>query len=221
MPRGTTVFDHLCKQDLSNEDFYGIGWQFAKREKRCRQTTGIQYSSLRADIAERQKDLMDWLTDAEEHLPVDERQQYGKTLAELGAHAYANSDAKVSTGLDFHNLNAFYVNKTLLPFDTYSPKDSWRLAPPFLNIYRLATDVYALAGKAAYTEVLKGYFDRSETAKPQDVTERFLVLYSALIMVSYLYMLARTDANKRNAADVYIAFTRKYACRQADFVAKL
>jgi len=210
MPYGAVLFDQLQKGDLSEDDFYEIGKQFAEREKKFEWNGVFPNESLFENMISRQQDLMEWLKDTEEHLPASECKKYGEQLKDLIKRVYSDTKEKISIGLDFHSFNAFYLDKTLYPFDTYPPKDSWRFAAPLIDIYRLAADIYALTGEKEFQTVLRGYFDYVKAPQPRGDAERLLVMYATLIMVSYLYMLARTDTDKVGAADKYLAFLRRY-----------
>ena len=210
LPAGTVLLDQLQKGNLTEVDFYEIGKQFAAREKGFVWRGGFPDESLLENMLGRYPDVIEWVKNAETYLSTKEREEYGKWLKELIMRVYTGETASVTICFDFHSLNAFYVNQTLYPFDTHPPKDSWRFGPPWLNIYRLAADIFALAGEKEFRAVIRGYFEQIKVPSPPDEVERLLIVYSALIMVSSLYMLARTDTGKLESALKYHDFLKRY-----------
>ena len=95
-------------------------------------------------------------------------------------------------------------------FDCYSVKYDWRFGPALLNIYRFATDVFALVGEKEFRAVMRGYCDSLNVEQPSKEIERFFVIYAALIMMPYLYMLGKTDTDKHEAAVKYHDFLKRY-----------
>lgn len=211
MPSGAVLFDHLQKNDLEEVDFYEIGKQFAMREKAFVWHGEFSSESTLQNIIKRHTDIIEWVKDAEEYLPAQERNAYSEQLLSLIKEIYTSDTTPLSIGFDFHSFNAFYVEGVLYPFDTHPPKDAWRFCPTGLNVYRLATDVFALVGEKEFRAVIQGYFGYLNISIPNEKGERLFVMYAALIMVSYLYMLARTDSDKMSAAIKYHEFLRQYA----------
>lgn len=211
LPDGTVLLERLQKGNLTEVDFYEIGKQFAEREKGFVWRGEFPNESLLENMLGRYPDVIEWVKNVETYLPTEEREKYGKQLEELITRVYTGDTAGVTICFDFHSMNAFYVDRVLYPFDTHPPKDSWRFGPPWLNIYRLAADVFALAGEKEFRAVTRGYFERIKVPPPRDEVERLLVVYAALIMVSSLYMLARTDTDKRESALKYHNFLKRYA----------
>jgi aminoglycoside phosphotransferase family enzyme len=210
LPTGTVLFDLLQAGSLAEGDFYEIGKQFAQREKGFILSGAVNDELLSNNMTERYYDVLEWIKDTKE-VSDSEKEGYAGQLKELINRVYANDTSKVSVCFDFHSLNAFYVDKILYPFDTHPPKDAWRFGPPLLNIYRLATDVFAFAGEKEFRAVMNGYCEYLNISSPDEEVERLLVIYAALIMVSYLFMLVSTDGDKRDAALKYHDFLKRYS----------
>lgn len=209
MPTGTILFDRLLQGDLTVEDFYAIGKQFAKREKGFVWNGTMSDESLLDNMLERYDDIVAWIKDVEK-VSALEKETWANKLKELIVRVYTHDSSKVSICFDLHSLNAFYVEQMLYPFDTHPPKDAWRFGPPLLNLYRLATDVFALAGEKEFDAVMRGYHECLKKEMPSRETNRLFVIYAALIMVSYLYMLGTTDTDKHEAAVKYHDFLKRY-----------
>lgn len=209
MPAGTILFDRLMKGDLTVDDFYEIGKQFAEREKNFVWNGAMSDESLLDNMLERYDDIVAWIKDVEK-VSALEKETWANQLKELLVRVYTHDSSKVSICFDLHSLNAFYVDQTLYPFDTHPPKDAWRFGPPLLNLYRLATDVFALAGEKEFDAVMRGYHEHLKKEMPSQETNRLFVIYASLIMVSYLYMLGTTDTDKQEAAVKYHDFLKRY-----------
>lgn len=208
LPSEACVFEHLLKNDLTSADYYEMGKQFALREQYFAEHEDAGKISLLENMQGRCVDIDEWLKDVEEYFPASEREMY---IAQLGSsinEIYGHDTRKTSTCIDFHSLNAFYIERTLYPFDCFSIKYEWRFGPALLNIYRFATDVLALVGEKEFRAVIEGYHETCGTAPVSEEVEKHLVFYSALIMVPYLYMLGKNDSEKYDAAITYHRFLK-------------
>ncbi len=186
MPAGTILFDRLMKSDLTTNDFYEIGRQFAEREKNFVWNGAMSDESLLDSMLERYDDIVAWIKDVEK-VSALEKETLANMLKELIVRVYTHDSSRVSICFDLHSLNAFYVDQTLYLFDTHPPKDAWRFGPPLLNLYRLATDVFALAGENEFNAVMRGYHEYLKKEMPSQETNRLFVVYTSLIMMSSLY----------------------------------
>jgi aminoglycoside phosphotransferase family enzyme len=209
MPHSSTLIDLLMKGEVSTNAWYEIGWQFAERESRFNQEGATPDESALENMRDRYDDIVEWIRDVKE-VPQNEKEVYMSQLKQLLQPVYEANTEQLSPCFDIHSLNAFYVAGMLLPFDTYSPKDSWRFGPRGLNIFRLATDIYALRGEEEFRAVLKGYCEFLGIEPFTDEMTNLLVLYASLIMLPYLYMLSATDNTKRRAATRYHDFLKRY-----------
>ena len=186
MPAGTILFDRLMKSDLTTNDFYEIGRQFAEREKNFVWNGAMSDESLLDSMLERYDDIVAWIKDVEK-VSALEKETLANMLKELIVRVYTHDSSRVSICFDLHSLNAFYVDQTLYLFDTHPPKDAWRFGPPLLNLYRLSTDVFALAGENEFNAVMRGYHEYLKKEMPSQETNRLFVVYTSLIMMSSLY----------------------------------
>lgn len=205
-----SVFEHLRAADLSEPDYYEIGKQFAERESRFVPYEAMSGESLLKNMLRRHHDLVEWSKGVEAHLPAEERDSYAGQVKSLIERVYTGDSTPLATSFDIHSLNAFYFDGIFHPFDIYAINDSWHFAPASVNMYRLATDVFALAGEKEFRAVVRGYYDYLGTKSPEKDAEQLMVIYSAFIMVSYLYMLSQTDAEKREVAIKYHDFLKRY-----------
>ncbi len=218
MPTETILFNRLRKDDLVGSDFFEIGKQFATHEQGFILNGELPNESLLKNMHERYDDLIEWMDNVDAYLPKQERMVYGGQLIKLIDSVYENNTDRLSIGFDSHSFNAFYAEQVLSPFDTCPPKEAWRFCPALVNIYRLATDVFALVGEKEFRAVLRGYNDYLHLAPPPEETERLLIIYASLIMLPYLYMLGKTDPDKHNAAVKYHNFLKHYASGNARVV---
>lgn len=212
MPDGTILFDRLMKGDLTMNDFYEIGKQFAMREKNFVWHGALPGETLLDNMLERHGDIVAWIKDIEK-VSALEKETWARELKELIVRVYTHDSTKVSVCFDFHSLNAFYIDQILYPFDTHAPKDAWRFGPPLLNLYRLATDAFALAGEKEFDAVMRGYHEYLKREMPSQEINRLFIIYASLIMVSYLYMLGKTDPDKQEAAVKYHNFLKRHTSR--------
>ncbi|MEK7114103.1 MAG: hypothetical protein AAB850_00955 [Patescibacteria group bacterium] len=207
----TSLFAHLRNNDLVEDDYYEIGRQFAKCEENFIWHGDLPKESSLENMLWRHHDVIEWTKDVEMCVPREERETYARQLMNLIKQVYADGQTHISVMFDVHCLNAFYINRMFYPFDVVSSKDAWRFGPFLINIYRLATDVFALVGEQEFRAVLRGYYDCLNRNFPSKETERLLVIYASLIMMPYLYMLGKTDADKHKAAIKYHDFLKRYA----------
>jgi len=210
LPSEASVFEHLRKNDLTNTDYYEMGKQFSVREQHFIEHEDAGEISLLENMKGRSIDVDEWMKSVEEYLPTSERVTYMAQLESSISEIYGNDTRKTSTCIDFHSLNAFYVEQILYPFDCFSIKYEWRFGPALLNIYRFATDVFGLVGEKEFRAIIQGYHDARGTTSVSEEIERHLVSYAAFIMVPYLYMLGKNDPDKHEAAIRYHNFLRQY-----------
>lgn len=206
-----SLFEHLQRNDLKETDYYEIGKQFAQHEASFIWRGDFPDESLLGNMLQRYVDIVEWIKGVEECISSEESKKYTDQFKILTERVYAHDKTKVSISIDIHSLNAFYIDGVFYPFDIYAINDSWRFAVPQLNVYRLATDVFAFVGEREFRAVVNGYFDCLQIPPPNKQKEHLFVMYAALIMVPYLYMLARTDTSKKDVAIKYHDFLRRYA----------
>ncbi|MFA6354472.1 MAG: hypothetical protein WCX12_02190 [Candidatus Paceibacterota bacterium] len=196
----------LIDNRISKEDCHQIGFQLGQRIIKIQR---IFPYDLYDDFIPRYKDLVAWATGVKE-VPVDEAKKYldyVKKFLESHREEFKNSKDLVGLCLDIHADNAAYINGTLLPMDTYSPKEDWLHGYRFINIYRVASDIYAFLGKDAFEEVLCGYEEATKEKLPRE-QDKFLIIYCELIMWPYQYMLSEKEKWRIDIAEKYHSFLR-------------
>lgn len=214
LPSGTILFDQLGTKALSEADFREMGKQFGERELSFVLDEERPNETALENVLGRYADIDEWMKSVEQHMPASERETYMRELKDLIGRVYGTPVVQdISVCFDSHSLNAFYVDETLYPFDTYSPKAVWRFGPPLLNVYRIAVDIFALAGEKKFRAFIDGYRESTQTGSISNDTERFMVIYASLIMVPYLYMIGESDTTKAEAAARYHAFLKDYSAK--------
>lgn len=147
LPREASLFEHLRNNDLVETDYYEIGKQFAEREKGFISNEELSKTSLLENMSERNISIVDWVRGAEKYISHEEIVTYTGQLTNLIKIVYTGDSAPLSIAFDVHSLNAFYIDRAFYPFDVVAVNDAWHFAPALVNIYRLATDVFALVGE--------------------------------------------------------------------------
>lgn len=200
---------------LTPSDFYQIGYQLAERMSELPEVpdNGI---GVYQDLVSRVRDTDEWLRMVRgmttKHIPENEGSIYIAYLQDfVDEHKSALEEAShlVGTIFDIHSENAVYEHEKFFPIDTYPPKESWRRGYKHINIYRIATDVYALRGEKEFRKVLRGYKDFSKE-KIEKRYEKFFVVYASVIMCPYFYVLGEHDPLRAKAAKKYHTFLRSY-----------
>jgi len=203
------IFMRLMRGDLKQNDFYQIGFQLAEREKRLTPNTTSQLN-LYDDFNKRYPDVKNWIAEADKYIPLEEREVYLlflRSFIDKYKEDLKTADEYIGIGMDFHSENGVYENGVLLPIDTYPPKAEWRAGHRHINVYRVATDAFALSGEESFRSVLRGY-EESNKEKFDKTYERFFITYAAVIMVPYFYMLGEKDALRKKAAERYQTFLK-------------
>lgn len=203
------IFALLMKEMLSADDFFTIGYQFGEREHRLSEKETTQLN-VYEDLENRVSDVKSWMTESGT-MPSEDIE---KTVNYLESFLRANQGVTYITNdmgsicIDFHSENGVFENGILLPIDTFSPKPAWRTGHRHINIYRIATDTFALSGEDAFRAILKGYVESmNEVLDPS--FEQFFVIYAASIMAPYFYMLGKNDPLRQKAAEKYHTFLQK------------
>jgi aminoglycoside phosphotransferase family enzyme len=191
---------------LTKEDFFSIGKQLAERMA-CL-TLAPDALSLAESFPERLQDAYQWARGVSAHIPLEEVAEYEAALSALyTAHHVELTAVSPEVCVDIHGENAAYVDQKLLLIDTYQSKDAWQSGHPDITVYRLALDAYVLSGESAFRAMLKGYEKGSDRVL-NSTLEPFFIVYNALIMAPYLYMLAKNDPQYLPVATRYHQFLR-------------
>ena len=196
----------LVDNTISLDDCYEIGRQFGEREKQLPklQSEKTAYS----DFLTRYEDLRPWILSVTD-ISKEDAEKYLNFIKDFIDEHKSELDSMDLMGVcvDVHADNAVLTGKEFLPIDTYAPKEAWLHGYKFINIYRIATDVYAFLGKSAFEKVLEGYEKSSGRTLPRSY-DKFLVTYCELITWPYQYMLAEKEPWRLSVAEKYGAFIK-------------
>lgn len=181
----------LTSNRISLDDCYEIGKQLGKRSLNLPKL--IQHQTAYENFISRSQDIGPWIGSIKA-IPSAKAEKYMKYVRDFieNHKEEFNSKDLMGTCMDIHSDNAVYTNKTFLPIDTYAPKEAWLHGYKFLNIYRIATDVYGFLGKDGFEKVLEGYEFSTKIKLPR-AYDKFLITYCELINWPYQYMLAEKE----------------------------
>lgn len=206
------LFQRLNRKDLSRDDCHRIGKQFAESFKKIqKRLPGHNYFDL---YGNRIADLRSFILLVTEYISAEESGAYCDFMdrVRLKHEDWFTStlSEEVSTDGDFHSHNALFSNGSFYLMDTYPPKEEWGAGHPLIGLYRIGVDIWALSGEKEFFEAfIKGYEEGSGTVVDRTLEDMY-IMYGGGIMVSYLYMLQRTDPDKKEAAERFHAFLRNY-----------
>ncbi|MEJ0053774.1 MAG: hypothetical protein WDN10_03585 [bacterium] len=206
------LFEKLSRGEVSVADAYAIGGQLAGNlaKVRTRAITGLNYF----EIFEREiRDVREWIQGVSEYIPEEEWKKYCDFMEEFRQTNRAWHEGELSEQLaysgDAHSHNAVFSNGALYLMDTYAPKEEWMVAHNLIPFYRIGADLWALGSKELFDSYARGYEAALETTLDPRLQAPFII-YAASIMVSYLYMLQKTDTDKKEAAKKYHEFIQRY-----------
>lgn len=187
------LLKRLVEDRISLTDCYQIGKQFGERVPHLPKLEPI--NTAYEDFLSRYEDIRPWMGSVEKYIPKEEAQKYLSYIKDFIESHKGELDSKdlMGTCMDIHADNAVFVGGVFLPIDTYAPKEAWLHGYKFINIYRLATDVYAFLGKKHFEEVLRGYQDSTGEILPRQY-DKFLIIYSEMISWPYHYMLFEKES---------------------------
>jgi len=205
---------HLSAGTLTSADFGNMGSELARsltKVVRLRPDIDL-YKSFVTHLV----DLRAWIGELSGEIPVEEGAVYVDYLETfIETHrSDITSSADASMVVDGHMGNMLLTDGTLSMIDIFPPKEDWRYSHRDVNVYRLATDIYALSGEEAFRAFLQG-FEIASNRKLNKELEPFFVTYAASIMVPYLYVLGAKSELHMRAADQYHRFLREYFARVA------
>ncbi len=207
------LYEKLISNKITEEDCFEIGKQLGQNMKKVQMKLPGTYNFY--DLFDsRIKDLRDWIKSVTDFISVEESDSYCDYLEDFRQKNKGCFEkeltAEVTTDGDFHSHNAIYSHGQFYLMDTYPPKEAWGIGHKLIGLYRIGIDIWALSGKQKFfEEFIKGYEEGNET-KVDRRLDAVYVIYAAGIMVSYLYMLQRTDPDKKESAERFHTFTRDY-----------
>lgn len=190
-------------------DFYSLGRDFAQSENAFTDDESIPAKSPLEDMQSRIIDIDHWGSETMRDIDSFVWKKGMKYLEDSADGLLASESSGLEYCFDVHMFNAFIFENHLRLFDTSPPKQGWKFGASPINVYRLASDIYALVGVDAYHSFLRGYQKSSIRQPLRPEQEIFWLVYASMIMVPYLYMLARSDKEKHSAAEIYKEFLQE------------
>ncbi len=207
------LFEKLMRGEISKDESYAMGKQLAETLKRVH-THKIKGKSFYHTVGGRINDLRAWIKSVAEYIDEAESKEYCDFLDIFRDKNRELFEGKLSDALrhggDAHSHNAVFTNGALCLIDAFPPKEEWLVEHELTPLYRIGTDIWVLTdNRDLFDAFINGYEDGSGTKIDHEL-DSFFVIYAAAIMVSYLYMLSRTDAGKKEAARRFHKFIKKY-----------
>lgn len=191
----------LFENRISLKDCFEIGLQLGKRLLSLPKLE--QKHTLYEDFIARYNDIGPWIGSVKA-ISTDKVQKYTKYVKDfIETHKREFSFTELmDTCIDIHADNAVFIDNIFLPIDIYAPKEAWLHGYKFLNLYRIATDIYGFLGKDGFNKVLEGYQSFTKIELPRKY-DKFLITYCELINWPYQYMLAEKESWRLEVANKY------------------
>jgi aminoglycoside phosphotransferase family enzyme len=202
----------LYENKLTSEEYKNIGRSFAKIKmaipKSFLPDSKLNWYEQMAGIS---KNLSGWAL-SEKDFPKEVAEKglalFGKKIEENKVNFELINRDDLFVLIDCNSENLIYSNRELRFIDAYPPKDDWQLGTFDVDIFRTASDIYALAGEDAYNAYLEGVDEIAGDLLDKNLKDLYL-LYSAMIMVPYFFMLSKKDKKYQAKAEKYLSFVRK------------
>ena len=105
----------------------------------------------------------------------------------------------LQAAIDNQAVNIVFEGNEPVFIDVYLMKEFWRVADPCLNVCRMAVDIKVLSGEENEHILLEEY-KKYYSLPPEHIYFAYMI-YNALIMAPYFYMLHKDDV-----ADKYVSF---------------
>lgn len=193
---------NLLNSNLINlEDCFKIGQQLGERSKHLPRIE--HQKTAYEDFLSRYNDIIPWVNSVES-IPKEKIDRLLIFLKDyINEHRdELNSVDLMGTCIDLHIDNAVYDKGNFLPIDIFAPKEEWLHGYKFLNLYRIATDIYGFLGKKGFDQVLSGYEFSTKEKLPRD-HDKFLITYCELINWPYQLMLSAKEPWRIEIAKKY------------------
>ncbi len=197
----------LHEKTLAQKDFQSMGYQQTREVALYphQPKTGEAYYDI---FQRRLDDLRDWMYSAPEYISkekTDEIVQVLRHYVEKEKDVFFNFDkSQYVVSIDNHSDNIFYENGKIFFLDIYPPKEDWLIVPPWINIYRPATDILILMGEKYARSFIQGYKDYCGSLDEKH--ELFYFIYSAAIQGVSLYNLSKNNDIKKKDSELYKLF---------------
>ncbi|PCI29409.1 hypothetical protein COB55_02255 [Candidatus Wolfebacteria bacterium] len=192
----------LHNKTITISDCENIGEQLAKKLSELPLSNSEQ--TVYSDFLSRHKDIQPWIKTVDKYIPeklARKYQEFVKEYIEANKDEF-NSPNEMGMCADIHADNAIYKNGEFYPIDSYAPKKDWLHGYKFINLYRVATDIYNFLGKEGFNAVIEAYQKSSSEEVPRR-HDKFLAIYCQLINWPYQYMLAEKESWRLDIADRY------------------
>lgn len=205
------LYEKLIHREISEVDAYTIGRHIASslRAVQSEVLDGNFFEIFDKEI----HDVRVWGMDIAEFVPPEELHAYCNYLDAFRIESRDWFEGELSTQVrasgDAHSHNVVYSHGATYLIDSYAPKEDWAIAHEHTVFYRIAADILALGGEELYEACRRGYEKELGRAVDRRLDPLFII-YASTIMVSYLYMLQKTDEDKKEAAHRYHEFIRNY-----------
>lgn len=207
------LVEKLMRGEITEKDAFSIGRQLGETlgHLKAPKVEGQNYYEL---FESRIKDMREWIKMVNEYISEEESGAYCDFLENFrnknkGLLEGTMSDELAHSG-DLHSHNAVFTGGKLHLVDTFPPKEEWLIQHRMISVYRMGSDIWALSGdKNLFESYIKGYEEGSGIKVDRNLDVPF-VIYASSIMVSYLYMLQRTDPKNKESALRFHKFIREY-----------
>ena len=207
-----TFTDVLYANNLTLEEYKNIGKSFAKI-KLAIPKSFLPETSLNwyEEMGERGKGLTSWMLN-EKDFPDEVSNKslalFDKILQDNKTNFQTITKENLFVCIDCNSENLLYSNDELRFIDAYPPKDNWRIGTFDIDIFRTASDIYALASENAYNAYLEGVNEIAGDYLDKNLKD-FYLLYGAMIMAPYFFMLSKKDKKYQVKAEKYLTFVEK------------
>ncbi len=207
------LFEKLMRGEVSEDESFLMGKQFAESLKGAQVKLDGKHNFYNK-FEVRISDLRDWIKSVSEFISEEESKEYCDFLEAFRKENKNLFENEMSEDLvhggDMHSHNAVFTGGNLYLMDTFPPKEEWLVDHKLIPLYRVGADIWALSGNQDLFEAfVRGYEEGSNT-KVNRFLDDLYIIYASAIMVSYLYMLQRTDEEKKESAKRFHEFIREY-----------
>ncbi|MDP2641707.1 MAG: hypothetical protein Q8P21_00195 [bacterium] len=207
------LFEKLMRGEITEDESFSMGKQLAQTLKLAQIKPEGDHNFYHK-FEPRVSDLRDWIKSVSEHISEEESKEYCDFLEAFRIDNKEWFERELSEELvhggDMHSHNAIFSNGNLYLMDTFPPKEEWLVDHKLIPLYRIGADIWALSGNKEMFEAFVRGYEEGIGHKVNRKLDELYIVYASAIMVSYLYMLQRTDKSKKAAAEKFHQFIREY-----------
>jgi aminoglycoside phosphotransferase family enzyme len=199
----------LWESKIQKNEIFSLGKQFTTKKLATPASfLPINSKNWYEQMIDRLDDLNQWY-ESEDSFPVElgnRGLEYLSKITEIHKQEFSKLQTKdLAVLVDCNSENLIFRNGQLSFVDAFSPKDEWRSGLFDIDVYRIATDIFASSGKEFYQEFLRGVKSVNETTLHVGL-EDYFIIYSALISAPYFYMLGKKNPKYIQIAEKYTTF---------------